>query len=131
MHSLATNIRQNPTSSLLTIALLLAAVVFAVPAANTQQLRKGVSVQLAETSNAAPMPEADNEDAWIVAVTADGDVFFGTDKVTPADLADTMKAHPRRRDQKLYIKADARAPFADVRKVFTAATTGLSMRWSC
>lgn len=76
---------------------------------------------MATTTSAAPMPEADDEDAWVVAVTPDGSVFFGTDKLNPAELADKMKSIPRRRDQKLYIKADARAPFADVRKVLTAA----------
>jgi biopolymer transport protein ExbD len=121
MHSLATNIRQNTTHYLLTVALLLAAVLFAAPTANTQQLKRGVSVQLAVTSNALPMPEADNADAWIVAVTADGSLYFGIDPVSPSDLADTMKARPRRRDQTLYIKADTRAPFADVRNVLTAA----------
>ena len=64
------------------------------------------------------------EDAWVVAVTPDGSVFFGTDKVSPSELADNMKSRPRRHDQKFYIKADARAPFADVRSVLTAAHDG-------
>lgn len=88
---------------------------------NTQQLQKGISVQMAQTSNAAPMPEADNQDAWIVSVTADGTLYFGLDPVTPTELSDKMKSRPRNRDQKLYIKADARAPFADVRRVLIAA----------
>jgi biopolymer transport protein ExbD len=63
------------------------------------------------------MPAADNEDAWIVSVTADGTIYFGTDRVTPAGLEDAMKSRPRNREQKLYIKADARVPFANVEKV--------------
>jgi len=107
--------------SIVTAAVVLAAVLFATRTNHAQQLQKGVSVQLAVTSNAVPMPEADNQDAWIVAVTADGSLYFGVDPVSPSDLADKMKSRPRRRDQKLYIKADARAPFADVRRVFAAA----------
>ena len=67
------------------------------------------------------MPDADNQDAWIVAVTANGNLYFGIDPVTPAQLADKMKSRPRRRTQNLYIKADALASFAVVRQVLTTA----------
>ena len=101
------------------IATLLATTRFA---ANTtaQHLQQGVSVQLAPTANALPMPAADNEDAWIVAITADGKVYFGVDPVDPASLADVMKSRPRKREQMLYIKADARTPFANVARVLEA-----------
>ncbi len=99
----------------------------AMPAASAQTpaMRQGVSVQLAPTSNATPMPEADSEDAWIVAVAADGKIYFGTEPVTPASLVDEMKARPRNRDAKLYIKADARASFGDVEKVLNVAKPDL------
>jgi biopolymer transport protein ExbD len=99
----------------------------AMPAALSQApaMRQGVSVQLAPTSNATPMPEADSEDAWIVAITAGGGMYFGTEPVTPASLADEMKARPRNRDAKLYIKADARASFGDVEKVLNVAKPDL------
>jgi biopolymer transport protein ExbD len=89
------------------------------PASHAQSpaLQKGISVQMPPTSNAVAMPEADNEDAWIVTVTADDSVYFGTDLVTPAGLADTMKSRPRNREQKLYVKADARTAFANVERV--------------
>jgi len=90
-----------------------------------QAMQRGVSVQLPVTRSALAMPEADNQDAWIVTVTADGDVDFGIDPVSPAALADEMKSRPRNRQQKLYIKADARAPFANVEKVLTAARVDL------
>ena len=85
-----------------------------------QALQKGISVELPVTSNAAPMLAADNEDAWIVTVTADGRTYFGTDPVTPASLEDAMKSRPRNREQKLYIKGDARVPFANVETVIQA-----------
>jgi len=97
------------------IALMFAAV---VPCASAQspELRKGISVRMAVTRNASPMPEADNEDAWVVTVAADGSLYFGADPMTPDELADWMKTHPHNREAKLYVKADARAPFANVKK---------------
>jgi biopolymer transport protein ExbD len=88
---------------------------------SAQTLQKGISVVMAKTQNATPMPEADNADAWIVAVTPSGDLYFGTDEVTASSLVDEMKKRPRNRQAKLYIKADARAPFASVEKVLDAA----------
>jgi len=117
MHSLV--IRRS--TNLILTAVILATVLFAPRTGNTQQLQKGVSVQLAPTSNASLMPDADNQDAWIVAVTANGTLYFGIAPVTPSELADKMKSRPRRRDQNLYIKADALAPFAAVRQVLTTA----------
>jgi biopolymer transport protein ExbD len=85
--------------------------------AQSPALRKGVSVQMAATGSATPMPEADNQDAWIVTITADGKLYFGADPVDAGGLMNDMKIHPRKRDAKLYIKADARAPFNSVEKV--------------
>lgn len=93
-------------------------ITIALPArAQTPALRKGVSVQMASTRNASPMAEADNDDAWVVAVTAGGDLYLGADAMTPDQLSEWMRSHPRSREANLYIKADARATFANVAKV--------------
>lgn len=89
--------------------------------AQSPALQKGISVELASTSHAAPMPDADNANAWIVAVTDNGTVYLGINPITPAALADEMKSRPRDREQELYIKADARTPYADVMSVLEAA----------
>jgi biopolymer transport protein ExbD len=102
------------------VALTLATNVTPSAFAQSAARQRGVSVQLALTNNASPMPEADDENAWIVTVTADGAIYFGTDPVAPASLADEMKRRPRNRAQKLYVKADARAPFANVERVLEA-----------
>lgn len=85
--------------------------------AQAPALRKGVSVQMASTRNASPMAEADNDDAWVVAISAGGDLYLGTEAMTPDQLAEWMRSHPRSRESNLYIKADARASFANVEKV--------------
>jgi biopolymer transport protein ExbD len=105
------------------VALTFATNITPVSHAQSPALQRGISVQMAASSSAAPMPDADNHDAWIVTVTAEGDVDFGVDPVAPFALADEMKNRPRNREQKLYIKADARVPFADVEKVLAAGRT--------
>lgn len=112
------------------LSVCLAALTFAtnvMPYASAQSpaMRQGISVQMAKTANATPMPDADNEDAWVVAVTSDGRLFFGVKPVTPESLAEEMKTIPRHRDQSLYIKADARASFGNVDKVLNAAKRDL------
>lgn len=97
------------------IALSLNAVAQAPP------MTKGVSVQMAATYNAVPFPAADNPEAWVVAVTADGRLFFGVKPVDEASLVQEMKSTPRHREAKVYIKADARAPFQAVKEAFDAA----------
>jgi biopolymer transport protein ExbD len=88
--------------------------------AQSPAMQKGVSVELASTSNATAVPDADNAGAWIVAVTDNGTVYLGIDPITPAALGDEMKNRPRDHQQKLYIKADARTPYADVMRVLEA-----------
>ena len=82
---------------------------------HTQQLQRGVSVQMARTTNAAAYPSADDADGWIVAVTAEGNLYFGVKPVTPEQLLEKMEATPRLRDARLYIKADAHSTFSSLR----------------
>jgi biopolymer transport protein ExbD len=125
MKSFTIHTRARSNLFALTVIALSATLLFTPRVGHTQQLQQGVSVQMAVTSTAAPMPEADNQDAWIVAVTADGNLYFGVDAVTPGALSSEMKSRPRRRDQKLYLKVDARAPFASVESVLQAARVDL------
>ena len=47
----------------------------------TPMLQHGVSVDMAQVNNPEQMPDADKEDALLVAVMRDGKVFFGTDQI--------------------------------------------------
>jgi biopolymer transport protein ExbD len=69
------------------------------------------------------VPEADKQDALIVSVTDTGALYLGIDSVTPDSLAAQLKDRLSRRTQGVYIKADARAPYASVVKVLDAART--------
>jgi biopolymer transport protein ExbD len=119
MNSLAINPIRRSKYFALTAAFALTTALFPARPTNAQQLRQGVSVQLAVTSNAAPMPDADNEDAWIVAITADGSMYFGVNPASPAAIAEKISGSGHQ--NKLYIKADARSAFANVLKVLEAA----------
>ena len=84
----------------------------------TPRLQKGVSVDLAKVNSPSAMPDADKEDALIVAVMRDGKLFFGNDRVEADQL--TQKVTDRlsnRVDKRVYIRADARAKYGSVVEV--------------
>jgi len=82
----------------------------------TPMLQHGVSVDMAKVNNPEQMPDADKEDALLVAVMRDGSVFFGTEKVPQvADLTQKIKDRlASRTDKRVFLKADARAKFGAV-----------------
>jgi biopolymer transport protein ExbD len=92
-----------------------------VASLNSQQLQKGVHVQLAPTENALPVAAADESNAWIVTVSANSTLYFGVDQVTPDTLFDDLTRHPRNREQRLFIKADANAPYSAVESALKTA----------
>ena len=101
--------------------LALVATLSATPRSAAQVMQKGIRVELAPTSSAVAVPDADNPDALIITVTDNGKFYFGIDPVTPSSLAEKIKGRASDRTQNLYIKADARAPYACVVKVLDAA----------
>jgi len=82
----------------------------------TPMLQKGVSVDLAKVNNPAAMPDADKEDALLVAITRDNKIFFGSDQVAGADqLTHLVKDRlANRADKRVFIKADARTKYGNV-----------------
>jgi len=101
--------------------LVVATVLSLVPRSTAQALQKGISVELAPTSSAVPVPDADKQDATIITVTETGKLYFGIDMLTPDALQEKLKARASHHAQTLYIKADAKAPYAYVMKVLDAA----------
>ena len=84
----------------------------------TPMLQKGVSVDLAKTNNPVQMPDADKEDALLVAVTRDGKVFFGSDQIAPDQLTNKIKDKlAARTDKRVFVRADARAKYGTVTEV--------------
>jgi biopolymer transport protein TolR len=84
----------------------------------TPMLQKGVSVDLAKVNNPEQMPDADKEDALVVAIMRDGKVFFGNDRTDPDQLTQKVKDRLANRVEKtVFIRADARAKFGSVVQV--------------
>ena len=84
----------------------------------TPMLQKGVSVDMAKVNNPDQMPDADKEDALLVAVTREDKVFFGTDLIKPDDLTQKIKDKlANRTDKRVFLKADMRAKFGWVVEV--------------
>ncbi|HKD44980.1 MAG TPA: biopolymer transporter ExbD [Candidatus Angelobacter sp.] len=81
----------------------------------TPMLQKSRPVELAKTVNPIQMPDADKEDAIIVAVQRDGKIFFDTTQVGPDELTQKVKDRIANRvDKTVYVKADARAKYKNV-----------------
>ena len=83
----------------------------------TPMLQKGVSVDMVKSVNPRSMPDADKEDAVLVAVTRDGRLYLGSDQVRLEDLGKSVREKIANRvDKTVYIKSDARAKFEQVVK---------------
>ena len=81
----------------------------------TPMLQKGIQVDLAKVNNPQQMPDADKEDALIVAVMRDGSTFFGRDKIASDQLTNKIKDRIANRTNKIvYVRADQRAKYKNV-----------------
>jgi len=81
----------------------------------TPMLQKNKPVDMARTNTARDMQDADKEDAVVVAVTRDGNIFLGNTQVQKADLSGQVKDRiSGKLDKTVYLKSDARAKYGDV-----------------
>ena len=82
----------------------------------TPMLQNKVNVDLAKTDSPTPMPDADKEDAIVVAVTRDGQFYLGQDRVQSADLGAKVreKLGDDEKKKQVFVRADARAKYLDV-----------------
>jgi biopolymer transport protein ExbD/biopolymer transport protein TolR len=84
----------------------------------TPMLQKGVSVDMAKVNNPERMPDADKEDALLVAINREDKIFFGTDLIKVDELTQKVKDRlANKTDKRVFIKADARAKFGWVVEV--------------
>ena len=76
-------------------------------------LTQGVSVQMAVASHAVEMRAADEPNATVVAITAEGKVYVGVKATEPGALSNLS-------EDTVYLKADSRAPYQRVLTVLDA-----------
>jgi len=87
----------------------------------TPMLQHGESVNMATVNNAIDMPDADRDDAVLVAVSADGVVYLGTSKISVDDLTPAVKnLIENRGDKTVFVRSDARAHYLNVVQVVDA-----------
>jgi hypothetical protein len=101
--------------SLIEVCVVGSILICAVGAQESTQpaLRKGVSVQMPVADHAVEMRAADAPQATVVAITADGKVFAGTELTEPGALSKLSAGT-------VYVKADSRVPFQKVLTVLDA-----------
>jgi biopolymer transport protein TolR len=81
----------------------------------TPMLQNKVQIDMAKVDNATAMPDADKDDAIVVAVTRDGGVFLGQDKVDPSQLGSLVQTKlADKTDKTIYFRADSRAQYKAV-----------------
>jgi len=90
----------------------------------TPMLQNKVQVDMAKVDNPTNMPDADKEDAIVVAITRDGGVFLGQNKVALSELGGQVRDKLADKPGKtIYVRADARSQFKAVEDAIDAVRT--------
>jgi biopolymer transport protein ExbD/biopolymer transport protein TolR len=90
----------------------------------TPMLQNKVQIDMAKVDNPTNMPHADKEDAIVVAITRDGGVFLGQNKVAVGELGGLVRDKLADKPGKtIYVRADARAQFRAVEDAIDAVRT--------
>ena len=90
----------------------------------TPMLQNKVQIDMAKVDNPTNMPDADKEDAIVVAITRDGGVFLGQNKVAVGELGGLVRDKLADKPGKtIYVRADARAQFRAVEDAIDAVRT--------
>ncbi len=110
----SSNINVTPMVDVMLVLLIIFMVI-------TPMLQNKVNVDLAKVDNPTAMPDADKEDAVVVAVTRDGRVFLGQDKVATGELGAKVRDKLADKPGKtIFVRADARAQFRAVEDAIDA-----------
>jgi biopolymer transport protein ExbD/biopolymer transport protein TolR len=90
----------------------------------TPMLQNKVVVDMAKVDNPTNMPDADKEDAIVVAITRDGGVFLGQNKTAVSELGTQVREKLADKPGKtIYVRADARAQYRAVEDAIDAVRT--------
>jgi biopolymer transport protein ExbD/biopolymer transport protein TolR len=113
----SSNINVTPMVDVMLVLLIIFMVI-------TPMLQNKVSVEMAKVENATAMPDADKEDAIVVAITRDGGVFLGQNKTSIDELGVQVREKLADKPGKtIFVRADARAQFRAVEDAIDAVRT--------
>ncbi|MGA2535000.1 MAG: biopolymer transporter ExbD [Terracidiphilus sp.] len=116
-HNVSSNINVTPMVDVMLVLLIIFMVI-------TPMLQNKVQVDMAKVDNPTNMPDADKEDAIVVAITRDGGVFLGQNKVALSELGGQVRDKLADKPGKtIYVRADARAQFKAVEDAIDAVRT--------
>ena len=91
----------------------------------TPMLQNKVVIDMAAVVNPVAMPDADKDDAIVVAITRDGGVFLGQNKtsldVLGGQVREKLLDNPA--NKTIYVRADARAEYLAVENAIDAVRT--------
>ena len=115
--NVSSNINVTPMVDVMLVLLIIFMVI-------TPMLQNKVQVDMARVDNPTNMPDADKEDAIVVAITRDGGVFLGQNKVAVTELGGLVREKLADKPGKtIYVRADARAQFRAVEDAIDAVRT--------
>ncbi|HXB62099.1 MAG TPA: biopolymer transporter ExbD [Acidobacteriaceae bacterium] len=90
----------------------------------TPMVQNKVAVTLPQTLTPEVMPDADKEDAIVVAVTRDGHTYLGAEQISLDDIGPQITDKLANKTSKeVYMRADARAPYGRVMDAIDAIRT--------
>jgi biopolymer transport protein ExbD/biopolymer transport protein TolR len=90
----------------------------------TPMLQNKVNVDLAQSTNATPMDDANKEDSVVVAITRDSRVYLGQNQTSVANLGPQVRDELENKTSKIvYFRADARAHYGTVMDAIDAVRT--------
>jgi biopolymer transport protein TolR len=90
----------------------------------TPMLQNKVQIDMAKVDNPTSMPDADKEDAIVVAITRDGGVFLGQNKIGIDELGVQVREKLADTPGKtIFVRADARAQYRAVEDAIDAVRT--------
>jgi biopolymer transport protein ExbD/biopolymer transport protein TolR len=113
----SSNINVTPMVDVMLVLLIIFMVI-------TPMLQNKVAVDMAKVENTKNMPDADKEDAIVVAVTRDGGVYLGQNKTSLDQLGVQVREKLADKPGKtIYVRADARAQYLAVENAVDAVRT--------
>jgi len=94
----------------------------------TPMLQNKVNVNMAQVENPTAMPDADKDDALVIAITRDSRVYVNADQVAMTDLAAKVRDKMGdKTDKPVFLRADARAKYGTVTEAIdNVRSTGVS-----
>jgi len=118
--NISSNINVTPMVDVMLVLLIIFMVI-------TPMLQNKVQIDMAKVDNPVAMPDADKEDAIVVAITKDGSVYLGQNHVALEELGGQVRDKLADKPGKtIFVRADARAQFLAVENAIdTVRTAGV------